>query len=520
MSELETTIKKQESYIEQLENTIKDMQHQISNLNDIIRVLQKGRFTPSSEKTTAEELEGQVSFFNEAEFSSDIDSTEDITVKEHTRKGKKSKRIAYIGELPVREVICELSEEEKQCPQCGTALKTICKETVREELNFIPAKIERVVYIREVAECPKCKNTETPYFKKAETPKSLLNHSLASPSIVSEVMVQKYANSLPLYRQEKIWENLGITLNRTTMANWIIRCSEEYLSPIVEALRKNILSQDICQCDETPIQVLKEENRKATTKSYMWVFRTGETSDKPSIIYDYHPSRSGDNAAEFLKTFQGYVVTDGFSGYNKLKGITHCGCWAHLRRKYKEATPEKKSDNRKMTAAEIGAAYCDKLFHIEKQLKDLTSEERYKERLKQEKPVLEAYWSWLKTINPLKGSKLQKAVIYSRNQKQALENYLLDGRLPISNNASENAIRPFCIGRKNWLFADTPKGAKASAAVYTLIETAKANNLNVKKYLETLLTEMSNIGRKFEVQPELLEPLMPWSNDMKTKCQS
>ena len=222
----------------------------------------------------------------------------------------------------------------------------------------------------------------------------------------------------------------------------------------------------------------------------MWLYTTPKNSEHPIVLYDYQPSRSGDNAIRFLDGFHGYLHTDGYSGYNKPENITRCGCWAHLRRKFVEAIPDKRDKNAPGTTAEIGRDYCDQLFYLEDQMKQLTPEDRYDKRLELEKPVLEAFWCQLDSVQALKGSALGKAVTYAQNQKPYMENYLLDGRCSLSNNAAENAIRPFTVGRKNWLFADTQKGASASAAIYSIIETAKANGLNVYTYLEFLLMYM------------------------------
>lgn len=216
----------------------------------------------------------------------------------------------------------------------------------------------------------------------------------------------------------------------------------------------------------------------------MWLYRTGNDGKAPIVLYDYQPSRNGDNAVTFLKDFSGYVHSDGYAGYNKLSGITRCGCWTHLRRKFVEAIPSKKGNGAPPTTAEQGRDYCSHLFKIEEDLKVLSSEERFHKRLELEKPVLDAFWCWLENLNVLKGSALGKAVTYAQNQRPYMENYLLDGRCSLSNNVAENAIRPFTIGRKNWLFADTPKGAGASAAVYSIVETAKSNGLTVYTYLE------------------------------------
>ena len=341
-----------------------------------------------------------------------------------------------------------------------------------------------------------------------------MNHSLASPSSVAHVMYQKYMQGIPLYRQEKDWERMGILLSRATMANWVIRCAEDYLMPVTDYLRKKLLARDIVHADETPVQVLKEDGKKPQTKSYMWVYRTGNDGKEPIVLFDYQPSRSGDNAATYLKDFKGYVHSDGYSGYNKLTEVTRCGCWAHLRRKFVEAIPPGKEAELRGSFAVTGKEYCDKLFAIEDDLKDLSPEDRYTQRLDREKPVLEAFGAWLETVNPIRGSKLAKAVSYAQNQKPFMENYLLDGRCSLSNNAAENAIRPFVTGRKNWLFADTPKGADASATVYSLIETAKANGLDVFSYLQELLANMTD----WDHTDEYLEDLMPWSEFSRSQC--
>ena len=506
-----------DAYIEHLENTIVSLEQQVANLTEMVMLLRKDKFGPSSEKTP-KQVEGQLSLFNETEIEADATIEEPIkkTVKGYTKTSTKTKREELIKDLPVREVLCESAPEDMNCPRCNSELRPIGKETVREELEYIPAKLQIVRYVRMSYECPKCKHSDKPYIQKANTPTSLMNHSLASPSSVAHVMYEKYVNSVPLYRQEKDWEQLGIALSRATMANWVVRCSQDYFTPIIEHLRKELISRDIIHCDETPVQVLKEEGKKPQTKSYMWLYRTGNDNKHPVILYDYQPSRNGDHAVTFLKDFKGYVHSDGYSGYNKLTDITRCGCWAHLRRKFVEAIPTKKSSD-SLTSAEIGRDYCDRLFQVEATLKDLTPEERFTKRLELEKPILEAFWCWLESLNVLKGSALAKAATYATNQKKYMENYLLDGRCALSNNSAENAIRPFTVGRKNWLFADTPKGATASAAVYSIIETAKANGLNVYTYLEYLLLYMPDTD--WQNHPEELEDLMPWSEAVQAECK-
>ena len=507
-----------DAYIEHLENTIKDLQNQVSNLTEMILLLRKEKFGSSSEKTSTQ-IEGQLSLFNEAEVEMDPNSQEPFIERKGCIYKRKTKttREELLKDLPVEEVPCMIHPDDMVCDQCGSALREIGYVKVRDELEYIPAKVKVIRYMQQACECPACKHKGKPFIRKAFTPKSVLNHSLASPSSVARVMYQKYVNSVPLYRQEKDWEQIGIGLSRATMANWIIRSSEDHLKPVVDRLKQELMSRDILHCDETPVQVLKEDGKKPQTKSYMWLYRSGNDGKHPIVLYDYQPSRNGDHAVKYLKDFKGYVHSDGYSGYNKLTDITRVGCWAHLRRKFVEAIPQRKDPDAPLTSAEIGLQYCDKLFAIEDSLKDLSSEERFCKRLELEKPVLEAFWCWLDSINALKGSALGKAVTYAQNQKPYMENYLLDGRCSLSNNAAENAIRPFTVGRKNWLFADTPKGASASAAIYSLVETAKANGLNVYAYLQHLLLYMP--GAEWQRYPEELEELMPWAPEVQEQCK-
>ena len=508
--------------VSSLTKEVETLTHQIENLTEMLIQMRRDKFGPSSEKTPKDSIvDGQIfmpQVFNEIETEADDFAKEPckITKGDKVRaRSKGTRKELLLKDIPITEIVYRADEASNTCPHCGTALKEIGTKVIRDELEYIPAQLKIIRHIQTSYECPGCKHTDHPFFASAKAPKSLLNHSLASASSVANVIYQKYVNSMPLYRQEKTWEDLGIDLSRATMANWIIRCYEEYFDPLVDHMQNILIKRDIVHCDETPVQVLKEPGKDPKTKSYMWVYKTGNDGKEPIVIYDYNPSRSGNCAANFLKDFKGYVHTDGFSGYNKLKSVTRCGCWAHARRKFVAAIPDK--TNGPKTNAEIGRDYCDKLFKIEEALKDLTSEERFSKRLELEKPILDEFWNWLEGINVLPGSAIGKAKDYALNQKQFLMNYLLDGRLNMSNNPAENAIRPFTVGRKNWLFSDTPKGAKASAAVYSIVETAKANGLNVYTYLNFLLEGMPNIN--WNTNPQILEALMPWNDQVQQACR-
>jgi transposase len=509
----------QDTYILQLENTIKSLEQQVGNLTEMILLMRKQKFGSSSEKTPKTEGGVQLNIFNEAEVEASGEAHEPVVKRKDGfyRKCEKTKREEIIKDLPVREIECYIHEDDCICPKCSVKLVNIGRETIREELEYIPAQLNVIRYVRLSYGCPECKKKGVPYIEKAATPTSLMNHSLASSTAVANVMYQKYVNGMPLYRQEKDWEQMGLALSRATIANWIIRCSQDWLAPVVELLKKELLKRNVIHCDETPVQVLKEPGKAPQTKSYMWLYRSGNDGGPPIVLYDYQPSRGGKNAADYLEGFHGYLQTDAYSGYEKVKDVTRCCCWAHVRRYFVEAIPDKKASDTPRTAAEIGRDYCNQLFEIERTLVDLSPHKRKEERLRLEKPVLEAFWCWLGTLAPLKGSRLGKAVTYALNQKLYMENYLLDGRCSISNNIAENSIRPFTVGRKNWLFSDTPKGADASAIVYSIVETAKANNLNVYTYLNYLLLYMP--GLDYRNDPELMDDMMPWSERVQQECR-
>ena len=499
---------------------IEDLKKQVKNLTEAVLLLRKNRFGSRSERTrNLMEEDGQLNLFNEIELEGDPNKKEKDPIQLSHNKVKvrqpKTRREVVTHGLPEEEVILDIPEKEANCAQCGTKLKTIGKKVVREALQYIPASLKIIRYVQISYECPRCKHTEQPYMVARKAPAPVLNHSLASPSTVANIITEKYLNALPLYRQETIWHSMGVDLSRTTMANWLIRCTEEYFAPLVERIRADLVKRHILHADETRVQVLKEPGRKPQSQSQMWVYTTARQDKKPAVVFDYQPSRSGDCPKKFLGDFNGYLQTDGYSAYHKVPGAILCGCWAHLRRKFVEAL-QVKNPGDTSTTAETGLQYCNTIFDEEAKLTDKTREERYAKRLKLEKPVLEAFWAWLASLHVLPKSKLGDAVTYATNQKPYLENYLLDGCCEISNNRAENAIRPFTIGRKNWLFADTPKGASASAAIYSLVESAKVNNLDVFKYFNYILTLMP--GMDWHNRPELLEKLLPWSEKAKLYC--
>ena len=432
-SEMEELIKLQKETIESLRQLVENqrltieqmaksheeqtaqLNQTIANLNETVAYLKRKLFASSSEKTKTDAISGQMDLFNEAEAVADP-SVPEPTLEEavggYKRQAGKARatREEILAGLPVIEVPCTVPDEDRNCPYCNTPMEVIGKKIVREELRIIPAKVERIRYVQEVLGCPECKKDGASVIVGAETPSPLLKHSLASPSTVAYVMYRKYVNSIPLYRQEADWKQMGVKLGRATLANWVIKCGLDYMEPVYERLHEHLLERDIIHADETPCQVLKEDGKTAQSKSYMWLYGSGNDGLPPIRLYDYQPGRGGYHAEAFLEGFSRYLTCDGFSGYNKLKNVTRCGCLAHMRRYWYEALPGKNRKFPDKTPAEIGFDYCNRLFELEREYEDLDAATRKTKRLETEPAIWEAYWSWLETVNPAGGSRLAKAV--------------------------------------------------------------------------------------------------------------
>ena len=491
------------------------------NLKEEVDLLRKKLFGTSSEKRVLD-IPGQLNFFNEAELAQDpaLAQMEELEASAPEKTPKKRKTRATDAErfkgIPVVKEYLDLSETEKNCPVCGTALKQIGEEFVRRELIFIPAKLKIREYYSRNYECPQCSQHGIPVIKKGKDGKPHMLYGMASTGTVAWVMYQKFCNGLPYFRQEKDWKQYGASITRATMANWVIQNSEAFFLPMYEFFHRKLLEREFAMADETPLQVLHEPDRRAQTKSYMWLFRSGEDGSPPIILYKYSETRAGDNAVDFLHGFKGYLMCDGYSGYNKVPDAKRTACWAHIRRYLTDAIPKGKALDYTQPAVQ-GVMYINQLFHLEDVIKKkYTSFDAIKKaRLEKEKPVVEGFLSWLDQQTPVRGTRMDKAVTYIQNRRSCLITYLEDGRCSFSNNLSENAIRPFTVGRKNWLFCDTPNGAQASAIVYSMVEMAKANGVNVYHYLTYLLEKMPSD----RMSDEELELLSPWNENVKTEIQ-
>jgi transposase len=499
-----------ETKVASLENENANLRRKLERMNELLLEAQRARFGQSSEKRVYV-MEGgteQLQIFNEAEKEQDVKAEEPtpetFTVKEHKRAKKRTQE-EILADLPVEEAVYELGGDQLICAKCSGTLRMIGKDLVRKEIITIPAQTKLLYYYSCSYACDCCeKETGNASIYKAQTPPPLMKHSMASPASVADIMTKKYVDGLPLYRQEQIWKRSGVQLSRNTLANWVIQCSQGWLKPIYKRLKKHLLEEPLIGADETIVQVLKEPDRPATSDSRMWVYTTGSQAKRQIRIFEYQPTRGAEHPKRFLSGFKGLLQTDGYVSYDKVEDVTRCGCWAHTRRKWREAMP--KGATKETSKAAIGFDYCNKLFAMEKELNKKQGGRDDRARLM--KPIMEAYWDWLDTVNPESGSKLETAANYSKNQKVYLCTFLSHKEADISNNLAENCIRPFVIGRKNWLFCDTVKGADSSAIVYSMVETAKANGVDPYAYLLRVLTYMPYLGKT--PPNEELDKLMPW----------
>ena len=526
--QLNKTISEQNSLILSLQKMLEERNasdakkdQTIANLQAQLDFLKQKMFGSTSELRKGG-FPGQLSLFDDPEEEKVPEQVEPefIEVQGYTKERKpKATYDEMFADLPTTQVYVDtLTDEQKACPVCGTEMVPIGHEVIRTEIKYTEPKLERIDYIATTYECPKCKATEDPQFIKDEGEPALIPGSYASSGLAAHVMYAKYVLGLPLYRLEKDFERLGARFSRTTMANWIIYCAKHYLDPVYQYLHRLLLRRRrFLMADETPIQVLKEPDRRPQSKSYVWLVRSGEDGEVPIILYNYAPTRAGKHAEDFLKDIEDgyYLMVDGYKGYNRLKKAKRCCCFAHIRRYLIQAIP--KGHERDYTEPAVqGVMYCNKLFEYERSYREkgLSFKQIYNRRLKDEKPVIEAFLSWADRQNPQTGDRMIRALNYINGCRPYMMTYLEDGRCSLSNNASENSIRPVVLGRKAWLFSDTQDGANASMTVFSMVETAKANGLDPQKYLQYLLDKRPGS----EMTDEELEQLLPWSSEVKVAC--
>jgi transposase len=472
------------------------LESKVLTLQEQLNLALARRYAASSEKLSPD----QIRLFNEAEVDAEVelDTDGEVLVPAHARK--KRGRRPLPATLPRVDVVHDLPASERCCDHDGLLLVEI-GDVISEQLDIIPAKIQIIRHIRKkyACQCGQC-------IKTAPLPAQPIPKSLASPGLLAHVTVSKYQDALPLYRQETILQRIGVDIPRATLANWMIRAGT-LVQPLINLLQDRLLAYDIIQMDETTVQVLKEDGKAAQSTSYLWL-RRGGPPDQRVVLYDYDPSRGQAVPKRLLAGFTGYLQTDGYDGYNTivaLNGLTHIGCMAHARRKFSDAV-KAQGKHKKTGKAHRGLALIQKLYRIEKQVRKLEPEARHDHRQRHARPILDELRTWLDEALPQvpPTSATGKALNYLHNEWDKLIRYLDDGRLEIDNNLAENAIRPFVLGRKNWLFSNSVKGVKSSANLYSLIETAKVNNLEPYAYLRYLFTALP----KAETV-EAIEALLP-----------
>ena len=506
---------------EQLEALTKELHasnEKMQLLMEQVILGKQNRFGRSSEKMddtdqiSFREVDGSIVFFNEAEAVSDlsVSEPEDLELRSPKQSKRKGKKEADLSGLPIRRIDHYLSETELE-EEFGEKGWKQLPDAISRKYHFVPAKVEVEehhigVYASKTDE----------HMVKADHPKSLLHGSLVSPSLAAAIINGKYVNAVPLYRLEQEFRRYGLQITRQHMANWCIRLGEEYLSVLYDHLHEELYSYHVIQADETPVLV-NHDGRKAGSKSWMWVYRSGHLyHNRQIVLYEYQQTRNASHPREFLKGYDGICVTDGYQVYHtlekELEELTIAGCWVHCRRRFDEALKLINKSHQKESGAFLLMKQIQAIYREEGKLNSLSSDERLKQRQAVIKPLVDAFFAYLKNIKVSRKDKFGDAVGYALNQEKYLRVFLTDGDVPIDNNASERAIRGFCIGKKNWQMIDTINGAKASAIIYSIVETAKANNLKPFDYVQYLLEEIPQ--HMDDTDCSFIEELLPWSEKL------
>lgn len=499
------------------QDELSEINAKVDFLMDQVKLSRQQLYGTSSEKNITEE---QLCMFNEAEGFYDDDIKEPELEKiTYTRKKRKGKRDEDLSGLPVRVEEHTLTEEELE-ETFPEGYERFPDEVYRK-LDYKPAIFEVIEHHIAVY---RGKNGN---ILRADHPVELLDNSIVTPSLCAGIMNAKYVNAMPLYRIEQEFTRRDISLSRQVMAGWMIKAAERYLSLIHEKMKHELFMHHVIHADETPVKVNKD-GRKAGSKSYMWVYRSSEKDKNPVIIYDYRKTRHSENLEEFLEDFSGCIVSDGYAAYHKVAAkwperITVSGCWVHARRKFADIIKSASGSDKKKPKYSLASYAVEQIadiYHLDNALEGNTAEERLKERKTTIAPRVEAFFEWIKSHEEevAKGSNIGKAFTYALNQEEYLKAFLYDPQIPLDNNPVERAIRPFCIGKKNWVMIDTVHGAESSAIIYSIAETAKANHLKPYEYFKYLLEEIPRHMEDTELG--FLDDLLPWSDSLPEECHN
>ena len=506
---------------------IQKLQTSYENLIEQIRIANQARFGRHSEKLDV--IDGQLTFFDEAEAACDPSVEEpraEEVVQAYKRRKQKGKRDSDLAGFPEENILHSVSAEELDAFYGKGNWKAMPSETYKR-LRYEPASWTVEKHTVEVYVGTDGYHQDE--FIRGERPKDLLRNSIVTPSLGSAILNAKYVNALPLNRISQEFDRNGLTLSRQTMANWVVSFSM-YFNPLWERMREYLLMLPVVQADETPTLVVRD-GRPTTCNSYMWVHRSGELiRDKAIILYEYQKTRHHEHPLEFYRDYHGILMTDGLQQYHlveqKAAGLTNANCWTHARRDFADACKAMDKNNPqayRMSVAHQALELIGKIFDAESKLKDLTPDERLRKRQIKVKPLVEAFFAWIRqqkeSPKVLPKSKTMEGLNYCLNQEKYLKVFLTDGNVPIDNSASERAIRPFCLGKKNWVLINSIKGAQASAVCYSIAESAKANGLKPYSYFKYLLTELPNrMDEKGNIDPSTLDDLMPWAKDLPEEC--
>lgn len=506
-----------EAYINSLSNENNKLKNEVESLQFTLKSMNRKIFGSSSEKTKNVNKEEDTNLFNfnEAEQHKNLNAVEP-KIEQVVKRKKRTSRSENIANLETEKITYELADSKCVCDDCGSTLKIIGTDS-RETIKIIKKAI-KVLEESTVYSCPRCET-----IKKSEMPKLPIPGGIASPSLLAQVIVDKTANALPLYRQSEDYKRIGLNLSRQNLSNWMIK-SADLLDVVYDHMKKDLMTKDIIHADETTVQVLKESGKKASTKSYMWTYVSSKYDDD-IVLYEYQSNRAGANAKEYLKDFTGYLHVDGYKGYNAVENVTIVNCFAHLRRKFNDIYVTLPEELKETSNVATALKYCNDIYNLDKESyklinkenRELSVKERFEYKQSNVRPLLEEFNTWLneKSLTAASDTPYGRAIGYAVKQMPQVMNYLKDGRLELDNNRAERAVKPFVIGRKNWLFSNTPNGARSSAILYSIVQTCILNKVNPYKYLEEILGVLANT----KINEINLNEIMPYNKTMKDKYQ-
>ena len=494
--------------ISKLRDQVKALQEQNADLLEQLARFQRFVYGNRSEEIHSEQgtlsNEDASVFFVPEHTGDQSDQSATAAQVQEPKKSKATRKKALSKSLPIIETVIPCDDE--QCPQ-GHVLEVAGKRFVREEVVIIPQVIYRHQIYEEVKKCATCaKQTDHTQFFQGHAPRPLIAHSLGSASMVATIAYNKYGLSLPLYRQAKEFKRAGVDLPETTYANWMTKASV-VVQPVVNLIREHLVAQPFLQGDETPYKAIRDPRKSGRSHGYMWVMRSVQSSNEPGVYYAYDATRAGAFAQELYEGFSGVLQCDGYSGYNKLDdAITRTGCMAHVRRRFYDAAVHLKNGIEDSVPLKL----IDTMFMLERQVQHAPAGERQAFRIKNIAPLMKKFWAWIDGLTALPKGALGRAVKYAQNQRIYLDRLMDYGEIDLSNNATERSVKDLVIGRKNYLFSTSVDGAEANANLMTLCETAKANQLDVFKYLKCLFEKLPQIP-EFELNETTLAPYLPWN---------